>query len=51
MDIFTVVLLVVVFAVAGFILGFLVFRNNSTQLNKLTDTVIDLAEQIKDLKK
>ena len=47
----TMILAIVLVFLAGFILGALVYRNNSRQLNNLTDTVIDLAEQIKDLKR
>ncbi len=47
----TIILIVIIFTVAGFILGALVFRNNSKQLGQLTDTVIDLVEQVKRLKK
>jgi len=47
----TIILIVIIFTGSGFVLGALVYKNNSTQLNKLTDTVMDLAEQIKNLKK
>lgn len=51
MNFITVVLLCIIFAAAGFILGALVYRNNSKQFNTLTDKIIEIGEQVKDLKK
>lgn len=51
MGILTVVLLVIIFTLAGFILGALVYRNNSKQLNNIILTMKDMEEQIKRLKK
>ncbi len=51
MGLLTIIFLVVAFTLAGFIVGALVYRNNSKQLGQLTDTVVDLANQVKALKK
>ena len=51
MTVVTWILVVIIFTILGFIFGALVYRNNTKQLNELTDTVIKLADQVKGLKK
>ncbi len=50
MGIIGVILTGLICAIVGFVAGALVYRNNSKQLGQLTETVIDLSQQVKNLK-
>ena len=51
MSTLTMFLAIVLVFLAGFILGALIYRNNSKQLNKVTDTLTELATEVKNLKR
>lgn len=49
--ILTYILVSIIFALAGFVLGALVYRNNSKQFNNVILILEDLKDQVKKLKK